>query len=320
MGLSPYVGLSPESFWRLGVAQQAPGALEGLYRRRFSLPGETRMAIAGGCFAQGFARVMLATAATVIDCNHGNIYFARQLRQLIEEAYGHRLPEDAVWERDGRYFDALRPSVEPDGLADRGEVLARRRLHLVTVREMFESADVFVYVFGLNEAWMHEPSGTVYPTAPGTVTGSYDPEIHRWHAFSYAEVYEDFKAFATMLREANPQIRFLTMVSPVPGTATLTDQHILAADTQHKAILRAAAGAISEELDFVAYFPAFELVATQFSRGEFYEGNRRTVSAAGYSTIIATFLDQHPELKGAGTDFGEDDGLCEDLLLEAFAP
>src|SRR5829696_5470019 len=114
---------------------------------------------------------------------------------------------------------------------------------------MLESIDVFVFAFSLNEAWMHADSGTVYPTAPSTVAGSYDPAIHNWHAFDYAEVYEDFRAVARTLIEINPRMRLLTMVSPVPGTATMNDVHVLTANTRYKAVLRAVAGAITDELD-----------------------------------------------------------------------
>lgn len=355
MGSSPYASLPPESFWRAGVAQHAPGVLPGLYRSRFQFTSETPMAIAGGCFAQRFARMLRATAATVLDCEpappglpdelttrygynllsarYGETYFARQLRQLIDEAYGRHLPEDAVWERDGRYYDALRPSVEPEGLASPAEVVAHRRCHLVAVREMLESADLFVFAFSLNEAWIHTESGTVYPVAPSTVAGDYDPAIHHWHAFSYAEVYEDFEAVATTLRGINPRMRLLTMVSPVPETATVTDMHVLAANTRHKAILRAVAGAICDDLDFVDYFPAFELVATHFARGQLYEPNCRTVSLQGFAAIMEMFLEQHPELGPASPQppaslppatkaaaSGEDDPACLNALLDAFAP
>lgn len=356
MGSSPYAGLPAESFWRLGVAEQTPGALASLYRCRFQLTSEMRIAIAGDCFAQEFACRLRAHAAAVLDCEpapprlpqelaqrygyslfsarYGEIYFARQLRQLIDEAYGRQIPQDAVWERDGRYYDALRPSVEPNGLGSPAEVVAHRRRHLLAVRKMLESTDVFVYAFSLNEAWMHTGSGTVYPTAPSTVAGSHDPATYHWHAFDYGEAYDDFKAVAAMLREINPRMRLLIIVSPVPGTATVTDTHVLTANTRHKAILRAVAGTICDELDFVDYFPAYELVATHFTSGQFYKSNRRTVSADGFAAIMRMFLDGHPALAEAPAEphsaalapareqagLGDDEDACQDALLDAFAP
>lgn len=353
--LSPYDARPVESFWRTAVAERA-SLSDGLYRPRFPLTGDTRIAIAGDCFAQELARELRSSAATVLDCEppppglpdsvatkfgyrlfsarYGNLYFARQLRQLIDEAYGRRTPQDYVWQRGDRYFDALRPSVEPDGLSSPDEVVAHRRRHLVAVREMFASTDVFVYVFSLNEAWVHAPSETVYPTAPSTVAGRYDPAVHRWNAFDYAEVVTDFSAVVAMLREINPAMRILTMLSPVPGTATITDQHVLAANTRNKAILRAAAAALSDEFDFVDYFPAYELVATPFSRERHYDFNCRTVSLGGLAAVMQMLLDAHTDLRTVPREpqvapqaqpstrehaFQEDEDVCEDLLLDAFA-
>ena len=314
------------------------------------------MSVAGDCFAQEFSQALRASEVDVLDleppppglakdraarfgyglfsARHGNVYFARQLRQLIEEAYGRHTPAEPVWERDGRYFDALRPSVEPVGLGSPDEVLAHRARHLVAVREMLESTDLFVYAFGLNEAWVHTESGTVYPTAPLTIAGDYDPEVFHWHVADYGETCEDFRTVLAMLREINPKMLILTMLSPVPGTATITNQHVLTANTRHKAMLRAAAGTICDEFEFVDYLPAYEMVATQLSNGSLFDENRRTVTHDGLMIAIQMFFDGHPELEAAAVrdpreaaspvsperaGDGEMDAVCEDALLDAFA-
>ena len=52
----------------------------------------------------------------------GNIYTVRQFRQLVEEMLGLFTPALPAWERDGRYWDALRPGVEPEGLTSPEQV------------------------------------------------------------------------------------------------------------------------------------------------------------------------------------------------------
>jgi hypothetical protein len=345
MSSSPYASLPAESFWRPAVAEQPPGPLAGLYRSHFEITPETRIAVVGDCFAQAFAEMLHSTTAAVMNCEpappglsdelaarfgyrpfsarHGNVYFARQLRQLIDEAYGRHMPADPVWERGGRYFDALRPAVEPEGLCSPEEVVAHRKDHLAAVRELLESVDVLVWAFSLGEAWLHRESGTVYPVAPSIVAGAHDPSLHAWRAFGYAETCEDFRAAARALRELNPQLRLLTMVSPVPATATVSGEHVLAANTRHKSMLRAAAGTLADELESVDYFPAFELVATHFSRGALYEANRRTVSPEGLAVVLDTFLEPHPELERAPVEkaapLPEADPLCDESLLEGLA-
>ncbi len=50
------------------------------------------------------------------SARYGNIYTARQLYQLAREAFGSFSPTNLVWRRSDRFFDAMRLSVEPNGL------------------------------------------------------------------------------------------------------------------------------------------------------------------------------------------------------------
>jgi len=356
MGGSPYSNLPPERFWRTGVAGQQPETIEGLYRKRFEISPDMRIATAGSCFAQHIARHMRQHGFDVLDlepappglpkdlqptygyglysARYGNIYLVRQLRQLLDEAYGRHTPSDAVWERDGRCFDALRPSVEPDGLGSRAEVLAHRERHLAAVRSMVEAMDLFVFTFGLTEGWVHSESGTVYPGAPGTIAGDYDPAVHRFHNFTFAEILADFQAARAILRELNPQLRFLVTVSPVPLTATATGNHVLSASVYSKSVLRAVAGQLYDECGDLDYFPSYEMVASHFSSGAFFASNRRSVTADGVSAVMRVFFDEHatavPDSGRPGVvastpapmpaDDAVPDEVCEEALLDAFAP
>jgi hypothetical protein len=353
---SPYASLPANRFWRPAVAEQTPETIFELYEKRFDIRRDTAISVAGDCFAQEFARELRAVGARVLDmeppppgltladatrfgyglfsARHGNQYFARQLRQLIEEAYGLFEPEGWIWKRDGRYVDGLRPSVEPEGLGRPTEVIAHRQQHLQAVRAMFEATDVFIYAFGLNEAWEHIPSGTVFPTAPATIAGRFNPQAHRQKVFSYGDTYTDFSAVIALLHEINPEMKILMMLSPVPGTATITGQHILTANTRHKGILRAVAGAIYDEYESTDYFPAYELLATHFSEGRFYDANRRTISGDGLRAARRMFTSAHfaeteamqapppaagPPAPAISFEEDEDAVVCEDALLDAFA-
>ena len=52
------------------------------------------------------------------SARYGNIYTARQLRQLIDRAYGNFSPVEDIWTQpDGSVLDPFRPSVQPGGFA-----------------------------------------------------------------------------------------------------------------------------------------------------------------------------------------------------------
>ncbi len=348
---SPYEDVPKRGFWRSGVAQQDPLAIEGLYRRKFRISRWDAVATAGSCFAQHIARHLKARKFNVLQyepaprgmsselaktygfgiytCRYGNIYTAAQMLQLAREAFGVAMPEDRVWEREGRFFDAQRPNVEPGGFDSPDNVLRAREGHLGFVRQMLLEMDVFVFTFGLTETWAHKESGTVFPTAPGTIAGSFDPEEYEFQNHRHARVLSDFVKLKRLLRrERGKPFRTIVTVSPVPLTATASAQHVLAASTYSKSVLRGVAGELFETYRDVDYFPSYELITAPVTRGMFFEPNMRSVTETGVNTAMGAFLEQHdpkgsaPKVrKGEPAETPQSEGgdvVCEEVLLEAF--
>lgn len=379
---SPYSALPSRAFWRKAVAEASPFAPNDLYRPKWSITPETKIATAGSCFAQHITSHLRAHHFNVLDlekppfslaeehhhrfgfslysCRYGNIYTAQQLLQLALEARGRFQPQEPAWEREGRWFDAQRPGVEPEGLGSPEEVREHRRHHLTRVRLMFKRMDVFIFTLGLTEAWVRHgtPRDTVYPTAPGTIAGQFAPEQHLFRNYGCAAVIEALQSFRRVvqgLRRGRP-FRMLLTVSPVPLTATASGEHVLAATTYSKAVLRAAAGDLAASCEAVDYFPSFEIVTNQAARGLFYEANLRSVRSEGVAVAMDTFLQAHSpqatgrqapgvpgaetppppgrargksaarvrrQIKGAerqGSQRQRGDLQCEEALLEAFGP
>jgi len=341
--MSPYSNLPVRNFWKTGVAAFSPATIEGLYRKRFDISPGTCVATAGSCFAQHIARYLRKRGYSVLDeepapvgmpaevaSQHGyglfsarfaNIYVVRRLLQLLQEATGTFQPQDWIWEHKGRFYDALRPSVEPEGLASADEVRTHRERHLRACLRMIRKTDVFVFTLGLTEAWIHKASGTVYASAPSSPSGQYDPDQHIFKNFGVAEIYNDFVELRSIAKSINPDIKFLLTVSPVPLTATASDEHVLVATTYSKSVLRAVAGELYANFDDIDYFPSYEFISSHFSRGAFYEPNLRSVTMTGVDTVMRVFFEQH----NAGTpavaiseENGDEDVVCEEAMLEAF--
>lgn len=349
---SPYAALPPERFWRSGIAGAASGDFPGLYTPRFPIDPGMRIATAGSCFAQHVGNHLRLAGFGVLDAEpappgldaeaarrfgfnlysarHGNIYTVRQLLQLAREAFGEFTPGDAIWRRDGRWLDALRPTVEPSGLPSREAVRQHRAQHLAAVRSVLQSADLLVFTMGLVEAWVHRPSGTVYPTAPGVVADSDAPGDIALQCFDFLEIHADFEAFRALVRRFNPGIRFLLTVSPVPLTATATEHHVLVATTEAKATLRAVAGQLRRQHADIDYFPSYEIIAGHPSRGRYYAANLREVTAEGVACVMRHFAAAvgpapvapgkaaPPEASSPGVEAAAEELVCEEALLEAF--
>ncbi|RYD34677.1 MAG: GSCFA family protein [Verrucomicrobiaceae bacterium] len=357
--MHPYTNLTARAYWSRTVATSRALVPEGLYELKWPISKEDRIATAGSCFAQHIGRNLRKRGFQVMDmepppeslspeqqgrfgysiysARFGNIYTVRQLLQLAQEAFGLREPDDIVWTgENGSFFDALRPGVEPLGLGSVGEVIAHREYHLARVRKMFETMDIFIFTMGLTEAWEHKPSGTVYPTAPGTIAGSFDETVHGFRNFRFQEILEDFQDFRTLIRERRGDgrvPRMLLTVSPVPLTATASGKHVMVATVQSKSVLRAVAGQVSE-MDDVDYFPSYEIITNPWSKASFYEPNQRSVKSSGVDEVMNAFFTAHAPDEMTGDPVTMPDGymraevatdeapggdlICEEALLEAF--
>ena len=158
---SPYKGLSDFQFWRRAIETVPSREVDPVVSGAFQISPHEKVATAGSCFAQHISRTLAASGFNyfvaekaptgmsaedahsrnfgVFSARFGNLYTARQLRQLFERAYEEFRPAERAWTRtDGRFVDPFRPAIEPDGFDSAQEVEEDQERHLAHVREMFE--------------------------------------------------------------------------------------------------------------------------------------------------------------------------------------
>lgn len=273
---SPYSSLPLKSFWGKSVRDKHYYELENL-SHPIDIKKSDKIATAGSCFAQHIGRHLQSSGFNYLDmepkpefidiaqakrfgyqiysCRYGNIYTTRQLLQLAQEVLESRKPAEVIWANNTRFFDSLRPSVDPAGYSSKEAVCKMRSKHLLAVKKMLEKVDVFVFTLGLTEAWVSRLDDTVFPTAPGTIAGSYDEKLHYFENFRYNDIYQDLKNFRDLVKKINPSFKMLLTVSPVPLNATASNDHVLVASLRSKSVLRAVAGDISEDYSDVFLFP-----------------------------------------------------------------
>jgi GSCFA family len=339
---SPYTNLASKHRWRNSVSSIPWEQVSDLYRKKFDFRAADKIGTAGSCFAQHIASRMRANGYTVLDrerapgglsaeharkygygiysARYGNIYAVPHLLQLLREAFDGSRGPDAAWEKKGRYYDPMRPGVEPDGLSSVEEVLAHRADHLQHVQSLFSDLDVFVFTLGLTEAWIHRRTGWVFPTCPGVMAGTYDPNIYQFRNYGFCKILEDLVECRRLIKALNGSARFLLTVSPVPLVATATPDHVVVATTYSKSVLRGVAGEFTDSFDDVAYFPSYEIITSPASRGRYFESDLREVTQEGVDAVMRVFFDAHgvfeqeaPKRRGrmAGEAL-----ICEEVLNE----
>jgi hypothetical protein len=308
--MHPYKLLPPISFWSDSVTRNyrpedvltAPGPL--------IRTGEKVMS-AGSCFAANLRPFLERAGLTyvtteaphpyfadlpperfgygVFSAAYGNIYTPRQLLQILLRAVDEFRPIEDRWITTRAVVDPFRPGLLRHALSEREFDLLTAQ-HLRATRKAFKVADVFIFTLGLTQGWASTQDGAVFPACPGTVAGEFDPAKHTFVNFGIDEARADLNAFVARLRILNPAVRIILTVSPVPLVATATGEHVLAATTYSKSVLRVAAAETARAWPNVAYFPAYEIVTGPQAPHDFFSADRRSVSAEGVQTVMSAFL------------------------------
>ncbi|WP_424940031.1 GSCFA domain-containing protein [Aliiroseovarius sp. S253] len=355
---NPYESLPPNAFWKVAVADPQPEHISGLWKPKFDLQPDHKVSTYGSCFAQHIGRALDARGYCwfctetvprsaskelrkrynydIFSSRTANIYTTTLLLQWVKWALEDQPVPDEIWEKGGRFYDPFRPTIEPEGFASVEELLTMRRVLLEAFARSVTDADFFVFTLGLTERWINEPLNYEYPMCPGTVGGLFDPDTHSFDNLNHATVKEALSEVLDIFKVANPDLKVILTVSPVPLTATASDHHVLTATTYSKSVLRSVAGELSAERSNVDYFPSYEIITSPVFKGEFYAENLRSVRQDGVDFVMRSFFRDLNDAFGPAEnravnsppkdsirgvqDKKDDTTVCEEELLAAFGP
>lgn len=313
--MTPYRRQKRVHFWRTATQKSAEKVVDGLYTPKFGVsPGE-KIATAGSCFAQHVRSHLIEQKLNFLDmelpppflpkirekkygyglfsARFGNIYTTAQLHQLAQRAFGEFETDEPFWEKEGRFFDPLRSTIEPLGFASLAEAESSRASHLRQVAKLFLEMDVLVFTLGLTEAWVSRSDGTVFPLCPGVSAGEFDNRKYAFKNFNITEVVECFEEFRAIVKRCNPGVRFILTVSPVALEATASEQNVILATTYSKSVLRAAAGHLFQTYNDIDYFPSYEIFTSPAFRMQYFEENMRDPAPEGVSQAMRLFFTSH---------------------------
>lgn len=176
--------------------------------------------------------------------------------------------------------------------------------------------------------WVHKESGTVFPTAPGTLAGEFDDTLCEFQNAQSGQLIREFNQFQAVLKKirGGKPFKVLLTVSPVPLTATASGQHVLLSTVYSKSTLRSVAGQLSSSQAHIDYFPSYEIVSNPRMHSTSFFENLRSVRDETVERVMRHFFTEHPVLK---TDELKSTSIptltksfeevqCEEALMEAF--
>ena len=264
--MNPYEELPEKSFWKLAVSSKSMFDIDMLWDPKFDVQPDHNVVTFGSCFAQHIGNALKARGFNwlitepapdglseisarslnynIFSARTGNIYTTSLLNQWVQWAVGKSAVPGEVWEKGFSFYDPFRPNIEPDGFASEEEMKQSQAQAIISFHESIKKAHYFVFTLGLTESWQNE-DGYEYPMCPGTVAGEFDPVKNKFKKQQFQEILKNLKSAILMIRKENPAIKFILTVSPVPLTATMSDNHVLVATMESKSILRAGGGQLA---------------------------------------------------------------------------
>ncbi|WP_083004714.1 GSCFA domain-containing protein [Halomonas sp. GT] len=348
--MNPYSSLPEKAFWKKAVASKSMFDISDLWDPKFNIVTNSKVTTFGSCFAQHIGNALKSRGFNwlitelppgglssenrkkfnyeIFSARTGNIYTTSLLRQWVEWALGEKSIPDEVWEKEGRYYDPFRPVVEPGGFASIDELRKSQMETVLAFRESIKQSTFFVFTLGLTESWFNSKNGYEYPMCPGTAAGEYIEGEHVFKNQQFGDVIKNLNIAMNLMRKENPRIKFILTVSPVPLTATNSDNNVLIATMESKSILRAVAGQAARNQKSVDYFPSYEIINSPVFKGMFFEPNQRSVNPVGVNFVMDHFFScleskfgsqVAKKLKASKAKSSKvSDAVCEEELLNAF--
>ena len=94
MGNNPYSDLPKSAFWKTGVVQENPCAIEGIYKKKLDIPANAKIATARSCFSQHISRHLKKNGYNVLDVEPP----PPELPKNMHQEFGFSMLFGKVWE------------------------------------------------------------------------------------------------------------------------------------------------------------------------------------------------------------------------------
>lgn len=137
----------------------------------------------------------------------------------------------------------------------------QRRQEITNVFKGIVDCRVVILTLGLVEAWYDKKYDLYLNRTLPEYNSKQEPDRFEFRVLSFDELYAATRELIdTIITKGHPETRILLSVSPVPLTATFTDNDVLCSNMYSKSVLRTVAEHIVTEFSAVDYFPSYESV------------------------------------------------------------
>lgn len=299
----------PFASWKKTESRLAPETWPVL-NPKFKLENQNTIFTIGSCFARNIEQHLKRAGCKVPTLDFGVPKEEWQFRRngILNKYTPAAIYQDVEWAGqnyknggfDIKYCSKLMYECKDGSVIDTNlggfipvskERFTERRKEIYTVYEKLFTAECIVITLGLVETWYDEEQKYFIQTAP------IQRSIENKDRFTFKILsFNDCKRFIedaiSIIKEINPQAKFLISTSPVPLERTFSGQDIITANLYSKSTLRSVCGDVILNNDYIDYFPSFESVMLTKSWDVWME-DRRHVTDDFVNKIVKRLINDY---------------------------
>lgn len=253
-------------------AAEFDGVARIAHTARFRFDTSARVFTIGSCFAREVENYLRARGVKLLSAvptlpgsnyeiggqdrtGYQNVYTPGSVLEMIRLNFS----DDAFHSifRDGdQGYDLLTSGLLPLPFDDVHKI----RSGLIESYRRLVQTDVLVVTLGYNESWAYLPCKSFINRGPSSILLRRRIDEFAFETLSYERSRSLLSEALRLVQQMSPACKVILTVSPVPLSATFSSRDIVIANQQSKSTLLAVATSLRDELDFVDYFPSYELI------------------------------------------------------------
>ena len=245
-----------------------------------SITRSTAILTIGSCFADVIGSRLYHNKLPALVNPFGTIFNPISISKLLKQALQKQVPQEELYvlQQESWFHYDFHSSIWATSKTQL-QNFTQQRLH--EVYQWLQQTDVLIITLGTAYVYRHLETGQIVANCHKTPGKFFKKEL-----LGVDTCTNELTELLEQIRVVRPNIRVIVTVSPVRHT-----RDTLPLNAVSKSVLRLACHFLSETLDYVDYFPAYELLLDDLRDYRFYKADLIHPSEVAETYIFNQFSD-----------------------------
>ena len=196
--------------------------------------------------------------------------------------------ENFLIEHNGKYLNPYQHLPLP---LDKSEAIELFFTSMAQFKKISES-ELFIITLGQTELWFDKNTRKYINGSPPTLGHNKTDSRFELHIPNISEVMEDLRELVCIIKDRSATAQIILTVSPVPFSRTFSPEDAITSNSLSKSMLLIAARDLADRLDYVDYYPSYEMV-TSSNRAWAYEPDMVHVMPRCVEQVVTQFIEDY---------------------------